>query len=76
LAGEAGRYRLHPALLDAALQVLAAALPANRVANEALRRQSGNAAQDEAWVPVRVARFRVASRSSAASRAAVTPASR
>jgi len=51
LSQETGRYHLHPALLDAALQVLAAALPADRVG------------AGEAWVPVHVARSQVWPRS-------------
>jgi acyl transferase domain-containing protein/acyl carrier protein len=43
LAGDAGRYRLHPALLDACLQVVIAALPAGM--------------QDETWLPVGIDRF-------------------
>ena len=45
LAGDAGRYRLHPALLDACFQVVIAALPA--------------AMRDETWLPVGIDRFRL-----------------
>ncbi|MFM8331206.1 MAG: polyketide synthase dehydratase domain-containing protein, partial [Candidatus Methylumidiphilus sp.] len=45
LAGDMGRYKLHPALLDACFQIVIAALPASM--------------QDETWLPVGLKRFQL-----------------